>query len=377
MACTTSLNGFDIYDDVPTGEMGLNIHAYMRKMSAYASPKNALINGGFRFFQRSTPGTATAISDDTYGPDRWYALTQTASINYERISPGTSLSANRAVRLTQSQASAQRFGMAQIVEAADAAVFRGKEVLFQIKVRSSSTTDIRCAILEHTGTADSVTSDVVNDWTSATYTASNFFIATTVVGVSEVSATANTWVNLTVEGSVSTSCNNLVVFVWTEGTQAQNVTLDLSQALLLEADPTYALSTGSVLPWVERNFEDEYRICQRFYQKNCEKDTKPEDGVVQSHNAAGGIVRTSTEMGVLIVFPTEMRASPTLTYYRSSNGGTAGRWSYFNSASAFVDTVTATGGSSVFGVRILMTVSALTAGQSYWVKGIYTADAEL
>jgi len=195
---------------------------------------NILINGGFQVNQEAPASNA----DDTYAHDQWYVLTQSNAIAVSTLSAvenGLPLMA----RLTQSNASAQRMGYAQIIEGKYCKQYRGQSVTFKIgRTRLSSSANIRFAVLEWTGTEDTVTSDVVNDWTSSTYTAGNFFLGSnlTVSGVSSQALTANT---LT-DGSVLTvtlgsSFNNLIVFAWTEGTVAQNVTFDLGKVKLENA----------------------------------------------------------------------------------------------------------------------------------------------
>jgi hypothetical protein len=98
------------------------------------------------------------------------------------------------------------------------------------RIRCSASTPIRYAILGWTGTEDAVTSDVVNSWTNATFTAGNFFNSTTlsVLGVGAVTPSAATWTSLTaLTASLGSSFNNIIVMVWTETAQAQNVTLDV------------------------------------------------------------------------------------------------------------------------------------------------------
>ncbi len=76
--------------------------------------RNKIINGGGRINQRG----ATSIGDDTYGHDRHYALVQTGAIAVSTLTaPADGIAAM--MRLTQSQATAQRMGYAQIVEAAN------------------------------------------------------------------------------------------------------------------------------------------------------------------------------------------------------------------------------------------------------------------
>jgi ABC-type Fe3+-siderophore transport system permease subunit len=98
-------------------------------------------------------------------------------------------------RLTQSQAVAQRMGYAQMIEGKDCKHLRGKQVTFRFgRQRLSIGDNVRIAVLEWTGAEDAVTSDVVNNWASAVYTAGNFFLGAnlTVSGVVQQALLANT-----------------------------------------------------------------------------------------------------------------------------------------------------------------------------------------
>jgi len=239
---------------------------------------NLLINGGFDYFQRQVPATLTSRADDTYGPDRWVVLTQTAAVQSAR-STGASYSTN-AGQLKQNQAAAQRMGFLQIVEAVDSKPLRGKPTRFQAKVKCSANQTIRIAILEWTGTADAVTSDVVKDWTSGTYTANNFFLTSslTVTAVGSVLLDANVWTDISVSGTISTSCNNLIVFIWTDSTAAQNVTLGVTEAGLYHG--------SAAVDWQPRLSQQEFALCQRYYEKSYNLDAAPQtvtaDGFEQS-----------------------------------------------------------------------------------------------
>lgn len=222
--------------------------------------KNLLINGAFAIDQRNA-GASTAISDDAYCFDRWYILTQTASVNVsQQTLQEDGISSN--IRITQNQTSAQRFGLAQIIEAKDSQRARAKALTLMKRVRISNSQALRYAILEWTGTADSVTSDVVNDWTSSTYTAGNFFLSSNlnVLGVGSITPSSATWTNLTkLTATAGSSTNNFIVFVWTEGVAAQNVTLDIAKAQLEVS--SYASD------FEKRPYALELELCKRFFEK--------------------------------------------------------------------------------------------------------------
>jgi len=218
--------------------------------------RNLLVNGGFAINQRNA---GSGIADATYCLDRWYALTQTGTITVAQ----QTLQENgqpQNIRLTQTQATAQRIGLAQIVEAANSQPLRGAVVAFSARLRCSISQPLRYAILEWTGTGNSVTRDVVNDWTSSSYTAGGFFNSANLVvaGVGTITPAANTWTDTaTLTATLSSSTNNLIVMIWSEGTLIQNATLDMG---LVQLEATSATA------FERRPYGLEFTLCQRFFQ---------------------------------------------------------------------------------------------------------------
>lgn len=257
---------------------------------------NALINPSGEINQRGTTSTA----DDTYGgPDRWYSLNQSNPTSWAQ---GTNLENTTPFyqRGTQSNATPQRFGRAQIIESVNCLHMRGQSIALSARVQLSTTATLRYAILEWTGTADAVTSDVVNDWTSSTYTAGNFFVSTTtnVLGVGSIALTSATPATITVlTATVGSSMNNLIVFFWTEATAAQNVTLDIAKA---------SLKLGTVAtPYYPRSYGEELHLCLRY----CHIF----GGIAGSPWIATGQAYSTTNAEIPIIFNPWMRTSPTAT----------------------------------------------------------------
>jgi len=262
-------------------------------VSKYFTNNNLLINPEFAIDQRNA-GASTAISDDTYCFDRWYALTQTASIN---VSQQTLQEDGQAINilLTQNQSSAQRMGLAQIIEAKDSQPLRAAILTLAARVKISNSQALRYAVLEWTGTADAVTSDVVLDWTSSSYVAGGFFLASNlnVLATGSLTPSAATWTDLTaLNATVGSSANNIIILIWTEATAAQNVTLGIGKA---------KLEKGSTkTPFIPRLIQQELALCQRYCY------------LMGSHawrfdSASNAIT------GMFALFPTVMRATPTAT----------------------------------------------------------------
>jgi hypothetical protein len=239
--------------------------------------QNRLHNPSGAIYQRPVASTA----DDAYFADRWYALTQTGAVTPSALTdPEDGHPAG--VRITQAQAAAQRFGFAQIIEGKDCKDMRGGSGTLVPRIRISNSQAIRYAILGWTGTEDSVTSDVVNDWTSATYTASNFFLAAnvSVLAVGAQTPSANTWTSLdALTATMGSTFNNVIVMVWTEGTSAQNVTLDFDYV---------QFEAGTAATYFEfRPYGIELGLCRRYLPaiRSLSTNTSIANGVSSSTTA--------------------------------------------------------------------------------------------
>lgn len=277
--------------------------------------RNVLINAGFAIDQRNA-GVSTAISDDTYCFDRWYALTQTAAVNVSQVTEPED-GYPFAIRLTQNQSTAQRMGLAQIVEGVNCKHLRGGAGTLVPRVRCSSSQAIRYAILGWTGTEDSVTSDVVSNWTSGTYTAGNFFLASniSVLAVGAQTPSANAWTSLAaLSASMGSSFKNIIVFIWTEGAAAQNVTFDL--------DFVQLESGATATAFERRDYGSELLRCQRYFET-----------IAFTSAAATGISTSTTAAGAIITYQVKKRAQPTVTL--PAAGQSAGKMSFTTSAGGY------------------------------------------
>jgi hypothetical protein len=208
---------------------------------------------------------------------------------------------------------------------------------------------------------------VVNDWTSATYTTGNFFIATTTVvaATGSVSLTAATWADITpLAATVSAAANNVVVIFWTDSTQAQNVTLDFANVALRE---------GAVPPpFVAPTVQSEIERAQRYYEKSFALETAPAEGLGAgtSNEFRDYGITAATEPQANWRFKVEKRTTPTVTLYCPRAGGTTGQWT--NNASELANARALSPNSS--GVIIDNTGTTATTGV-YMIQAV--ADARL
>lgn len=218
-------------------------------LSSQPTMRNKVI-GHFDINQRGF----TSVADDTYCCDRWYVLTESGNVTVGQVSDPES-GAPWAWKLTQPDATAKRMGLATIIESKDIRAFRNAAMNFYMRVKPSFSGNVRYAIIEHTGTADTVTSDVVSNWSSTSFTAGGFFIAgLNIIKTGVIAPGAATYGEFSDYGVMGASLNNAILFVWTESAQAQNATLEMNR-------PQFELGTIHTPHEWRIN---ELALCQRY-----------------------------------------------------------------------------------------------------------------
>jgi len=291
---------------------------------------NRIINGDFSVAQRGTSFTSTssANNDDTYTLDRWYILSD-GNDTIDVTQDTTTVPANQkyAIALDVETVN-KKFGIAQIIENANCVGLIGGNVTLSFKAKVSATTkldNVKAAVVAWSGTADTVTSDIISAWnvegTNPTLIANATY--------------ENTPANLNVTTSYATysltanidtaSTTNVIVFIWSDVTDTT-----LGDFLYI-AD--VQLEAGTVAtPFERRSYRQELALCQRYYQRLV-------GGVFGSGTTyAGGYA-----FGVYC-FPVVMRIAPTALEQTgtASNYGVIASGTYvctsvptFNTASAF------------------------------------------
>lgn len=199
---------------------------------------NRLLNGDYAL----NYGTLTRTDGQEAYPG-WRVLTQTGSVSCSVVS-NPEAGQVQCARITQSQSAAQRVGLIQVINNADSGDLRQAIVNLAGRLRLSAAANVRFAVLDWTGTADTMPADVVSNWDATSYTSGQFFLSTvSVVAVGIFRAeTAGTWGSVPyVPMQVLATSNNVAVFVWTQDALAQNGTLDIGvqQLSLGNAQPIY------------------------------------------------------------------------------------------------------------------------------------------
>jgi hypothetical protein len=226
--------------------------------------RNRIINGGFDVAQRGNTFTSTssANDDDTYNLDRWYVLsdgndavdiTQTTT-----VPTGAKYSIGLDVETVN-----KKFGIAQIIENVNCYDAIGGNVTLSFQAKVSATTkldNVKCAIVAWSGTADTVTSDIISAWeaegTNPTLIA-NATYENTPVNLNVTTSFATYSVTATVD---TASTSNLILFIWSDVTDTT-----LGDFLYIT---NVQLEKGSTAtPFERRLYGHELALCQRYFYK--------------------------------------------------------------------------------------------------------------
>lgn len=206
-----------------------------------------------------------------------------------------------------------------------------------------------------------LTSDLVGNWSSTNYSNSNFFQgATWPYGVGTITPTAATWTNFSVTATLG-STNNFSVFVWTEGTLAQNGTMELARM-------AFRPGTEIVHGQSHMHFDiaSELVACQRYYEKSYNQGTAPGTA------STAGIVyfkSNGTNHYEAVPFKVTKRTAPNVTLY-NPNSGSSGSWRDYSASTD--KTVT---GSNIGESGLMVAVTSSVDGNA--TGGHYVAEIEL
>ena len=278
--------------------------------------KNYLINGGFAIAQRGTSFTSPNNNDDAYTLDRWYILSDTNDvIDVTQTTTTVPTNGQFAIALDVETIN-KKFGIATIIENKDIIGLVGNTVTFSFKAKVSATTkldNVKAAIVAWSGTADTVTSDIISAWNvegtnptliaNATYenTPANLNLTTSYATYS-ISAAVDT-----------ASTTNLVLFVWSDVTDTT-----LGDFLYVAEAKLELGSNATAFQYAGGTIGGELAACQRyFYQYATGNDVA----------LAIGSFFSASQVDWIINFVVAMRIAPTATvasgadYYAVNRSG--------------------------------------------------------
>jgi hypothetical protein len=296
---------------------------------------NLLINGEFRLFQFTTPGSLSTITDGGYAADQWYMIDSnggSASQIARADASGTSVGGQYTqywANFRQGNAVAKQIGVCQPLEASRSVPLRGKQVTFAVYAKTDTTeiTTLRTCIGEWTGTADTITRDVVGTWGATPTWIANYACANTPAD----QTISSSWTQLSTTVTLGTSVNNLIVCVWTPNAEAQNDDFYLSQAQLVEG------STAPAWKVVQKTFDEDLLEVRRYFQKSFAYDT-PSAQNAGTTNAVYIRQNTSSNVSYGISLSPRMRTTPSVTNFNPSASNSSARDVDNSADRAFVDT---------------------------------------
>jgi hypothetical protein len=194
-----------------------------------------------------------------------------------------------------------KFGVAQIIENINCADLQGQTVTLSFQAKVSATTkldNVKCAIVAWSGTADSVTSDIISAWEAEGTNPTLIANATYENTPANLNVTTS-WATYTVSAPIDTaSTNNVIVFIWSDVTDTTAGDFLYLAGVQLEA--------GSVAtPFERRPYGTELQLCQRYFQ--FIGGTAASFPLWQSYYPSGEFAAWP------MPFKSEMRSSPTST----------------------------------------------------------------
>ena len=338
----------------------------------FAAGKNRLINGNMAVAQRGTSFTASKNNDDAYTLDRWYILSDTNDVI--DVTRATDVPTNGLYSIgLDVETVNKKFGIAQIIEQQNSIGLIGNTVTLSFKAKVSSTTkldNVKAAIVAWSGTADTVTSDIISAWgvegTNPTLIANATYENTPAnLGVT------TSWASYSITAAIDTaSTKNILVFIWSDVTDTT-----LGDFLYVTDVQLEAGSTATGFQTATGTLQGELAACERYYEKSYPTGTTPGANTGnQSFVSSGQMVAATTgNLGAYTPFRVIKRAEATVTLYDTvGNSGKCTR-----TVTGVSDTVNQT-----IALDMITTVSGIWAystgsANANMIRFHYTAEAEL
>ena len=266
--------------------------------------RNRLFNGSYAVAQRGTTFASGSNNDDTYNLDRWYVLSDGNDIVDITQNTAAAPTDQKYCIALDVETTAKKFGIAQIIENINCADLQGQTVTLSFQAKVSATTkldNVKCAIVAWSGTADSVTSDIISAWGAEGTNPTLIANATYENSPANLNVTTD-WATYTVSAPIDTaSTNNVIVFIWSDVTDTTAGDFLYLAGVQLEAG---AVAT----PFERRPYGTELALCQRYYARM---------------SAYSGLTGTGAELSGVVYGSVPMRAAPTLTAVIQEGGPTA------------------------------------------------------
>jgi len=301
--------GFPVKDDYITGDVltAANMNDLSGTLNTLSGAgntvnKNYLINGGFAVAQRGTSFTSTgsANNDDAYTLDRWYILSDgNDAIDVTQDTTTVPTNGEFAIALDVETVN-KKFGIATIIENADVIGLVGNTVTFSFKAKVSATTkldNVKAAIVAWSGTANTVTSDIISAWGAEGTNPTLIANATYENTPANLNLTTS-YATYSITAAVDTaSTQNLILFIWSDVTDTT-----LGDFLYIAESKLELGSTATAFQYAGGTFQGELAACQRYYWRTGGDNTYQKYAV--------GFATSSTVLSGVIFLPVQMRIKP-------------------------------------------------------------------
>jgi hypothetical protein len=267
--------------------------------------KNAVINGDFSVAQRGTSFTAATSfvnNDDAYTLDRWYILSDGNDV--VDVTQATDAPTNQLYSIgLDVETINKKFGIAQIIEQQNCVGFIGQQVTLSFKAKVSSTTkldNVKAGIVAWSGTANTVTSDIISAWGAEGTNPTLITNATFENTPANLSVTTS-WATYSVTATVDTAnTKNIIVFIWSDVT---DTTLgDFLYITDVQLEASSAATSFERIP-----FDAQLARCQRYGYYTGSEDLSGVRMIGFGFNGAGSYTAAA------VYYPQSLRALPTLT----------------------------------------------------------------
>lgn len=267
--------------------------------------RNLIINGDFRVAQRGTSFVSGANNDDTYNLDRWTILSDGNDVVDITRATDVPTGGLYSIGLDVETAN-KKFGIIQFVEQQNIVGVQNQTVQLSFKARTtgSSISNVKAVVLAWTGTADTVTSDVVSAWGADGVTptwAANWTAENTPSNL----GVTNTWNTYRVSALCDASAiKNLAVFIWCDDTSTTLGDFLYITDVQLEIN-------NQATPFERRPYQIELSLCQRYYQRFTSNTSYGQ--------FSWGVGATTTAATTMIPYLVPLRAAPVTANFEYSN----------------------------------------------------------
>ncbi len=278
-------------------------------ISATIIPKNYAINGSFAVNQDVTPTT----TDNTYPFDGWRLLLGAA--NAATISQDTAdvpTGAGFAAKLVVGSGNNNKFGIFCPIENKDMLDLRSGTCSIRVPLKATAAlTNIKIAIIQWTGTADSITATPISAWGNAG-TNPTLIANWTYANTATTNSVTTSWADYTITGiAISASATNIGIFIWSDD-KTNTQTTDI-----MRVGGYVTLANGSGAPTaIVAPFDEELRKCQRYYNKTFNLATTPAQNIgINTGEFIMAAITASVQTQGTWALPVRMRVAPTVTLY--------------------------------------------------------------